>query len=104
MNLFMNYATILSGYLVANHFVGEKLSSLQFWIMTITYSIFILATLSMEFIVLQNLIGIAERIYEGETLEPKLVSSYLLTITMLVVFIGSLLFAYSIRSQVGDDT
>ena len=107
-NASVNYATILSGYLVANYFVGRKLSSLQFWIMSTAYSIFILATVSQVFGNIDGANRVLEQLHELNGVlpvsEPNPILNYLMTIVMLAVFMASLLFAYSIRSQKDDDT
>ncbi len=42
----MNYISILSGYLLASYFLGNKISKAQFVILTLTYSVIMLLTAS----------------------------------------------------------
>lgn len=118
MDQFMNYVTILSGYLAASYFAGKKLKLLQFCLTSATYSLFMFISISNEVLAAQQGASILELILEdemspltvlvreGKMLEPSAIINftYVMAAAMYIVFIGSLVFAYSMRKRDSGDT
>ena len=45
----MNFVSILSGYLLATYFLGNKINSTQYYILTLSYLAVMLATVMASF-------------------------------------------------------
>ena len=100
----MNFITILSGYLLASHYLGNKLNTLQFWIMTMVYALAIGVTVGATYTKMTEMIIIEDLITAMDGfLTPTIgtVYQYRLVVSSayLLAFIGSIYFAFKSRSR-----
>jgi hypothetical protein len=100
----MNFISILSGYLLANHFLGSRINTSQFVIMTITYTFVMCLTTLATYNAIEQY-HLAERTLNE--LDRSWVStvdrgSYLmlpLAIALVITYLGSLYFSLTSRRQ-----
>ena len=106
---FMNYISILSGYLIASYFLGSKLKLTQFVILTVGY-IYIMVTNTFAVLTQYNLIFEAEfalqkmdRTWQSQYLlsnaDNGLTLKYLAVIAQILVTIGSVYFSLKCRGR-----
>jgi len=98
----MNFISILSGFLLANHFLGQKINTIQFTIMLLTYTVVMLVTG----------VGIQDAIAELYSAERALAEmsrtwstnqtgeqTLPINVTLILTYIGSIYFAFTTRKQ-----
>ena len=106
---FMNFISILSGYLLASYFLGIKITISQFVILTVAY-IFIMATNTFAIIITYNQIFETEiaLLELGRTWESQyslsginngLAIKYPAAILQVAIIIGSVYFAIKSRGR-----
>ena len=107
-NYVMNFVSILSGFLLANHFLRNKITTSQFIIMTLTYTfVMLLITFAMyqanrEWFLAEQTLGKIDRSwgsinYQDGTMAIPMV------IAMLVAYCGSIYFALTSRRRHGSE-
>lgn len=102
-NCLINFVSIMSGYLLANYILGNKLSAVQFAILTMVY------TAAMAMIIIANYNGFMEWFSAEQVLLtmdrtwPALHRGGNVVVpvsfTYLAAYFGSLYFAYTTRRQ-----
>ena len=108
---FMNFISILSGYLLACYFLGGKIKLSQFLILTLAYA-FIMMTNTFAVIITYNQIFETEvalqelgRTWESQyslsNIDDGLAIKYPAALSQIVILIGSIYFA--IMSRVRDE-
>ena len=108
---FMNFISILSGYLLACYFLGAKINLSQFLILTLAYT-FIMITNTFSVIItynqlfetevaLQELGRTWESQYSLSNIDDGLAIKYPAAIAQIVILIGSIYFA--VMSRVRDE-
>jgi hypothetical protein len=108
---FMNFISILSGYLLACYFLGGKIKLSQFLILTLAYT-FIMITNTFSVIItynqlfetevaLQELGRTWESQYSLSNIDDGLAIKYPAALAQIVILIGSIYFA--IMSRVRDE-
>ena len=102
-SMVMNFISILSGFLLANHFLGSKINSVQFLVMLLTYTVVMLVTAAGVYIAILNFESTERALAELSRSWPsnQKVSDIdiLVSITLLVTYLGSLLFAFTSRGR-----
>jgi hypothetical protein len=99
----MNFISILSGFLLANHFLGSKINNAQFTIMLLMYTIVMLVTGSgmyvqiLDFDSTEHVLAAIDRSWPSNQVTGGL--NIVVPITLLVTYIGSLLFAFTARKH-----
>jgi hypothetical protein len=107
----MNYISILSGYLLASYFLGNKISKAQFVILTLTYSVIMLLTASATVINFSEVFAIEIKLQEISRTFPSQkitqtgieteIVRYIIATTQALTFLGSIYFSLiSRRSEV----
>lgn len=101
IGVYMNYITMLSGYLIASHFIAKNLTKLQFSIMNTVYT-----AVSILIVLVFN-----RAIYQAEVVASKLLEidrvlvfenpignlGYASSFTIVVMYFVSIVFAFSVR-------
>jgi hypothetical protein len=106
---FMNFISILSGYLLASYFLGIKITFSQFVILTVAY-IFIMATNTFAIIITYNQIFETEiallelgRTWDSQYslsgINDGLAIKYPAAILQIAIIIGSVYFAIKSRGR-----
>lgn len=99
----MNFISIVSGFLLANHFLGRKITSAQFYVMTLAYTYVILITIvgcynaTINFNLVEQTLGEMDRTFP--TTYGEDIFSIPQTIAMIMTFFGSLYFAHTSRKR-----
>lgn len=98
----MNFISILSGFFLANHFLGYKINIAQFIIMILTYTVVMLVTA----IGTQDAI---EELYSAEIALTEMKRTWVsnqtedysvtINITFFLTYLGSIYFALTARKQ-----
>ena len=105
----MNFISILSGYLLANHFLGSRISTAQFIIMTATYTFAMGLTTSATFNALEKY-HLAERALNeldrtwASTVEGASYLVWPLMIALVITYFGSLYFSLASRRHHARET
>jgi hypothetical protein len=108
---FMNFISILSGYLLACYFLGGKIKLSQFLILTLAYAFImmtntfaVITTYNQIFeteVALQELGRTWESQYSLSNIDDGLAIKYPAALSQIVILIGSIYFA--IMSRVRDE-
>jgi hypothetical protein len=99
----MNFVSILSGYLLANHFLGHKITRMQFIIMTLTYSFVMLLTTAavyqavQEWFLAEQILSKIDRSWESVDRDGTLAIP--MVVSLLITYCGSLYFAFTSRKR-----
>ncbi|MEQ9006415.1 MAG: hypothetical protein RLP12_00920 [Ekhidna sp.] len=99
--VYMNYITLLSGYLIASYFIVKNLTKLQFSIMNLVYTaVAALTLLTFDRAINQADVVSAKLLESGATLvfqNPIVHLGNVSLVTIVVMYIVSLIFSFSIR-------
>ena len=100
--LIMNFVTILSGYLIASHYLARKITVGQFSIMTTVYTITMLVTIYAAYERMQESSMLINAIREIDGLwKPSIqddAANVVVLAAFLLSFIGSIYFALKSRA------
>ena len=106
--LIMNFVAILSGYLIASHYLGRQITIIQFIIMTTVYSISMLITIYAAYERMQEAVMLTNAIREVEGLwEPDFQQNSANVIVLsafFLSFVGSVYFAFASRFRKNINT
>ncbi len=105
----MNFISILSGYLLANHFLGSRINTAQFVIMTVTYTFIMCLTAVATYHAIE-LYHLAEVALEEldrswvSTINRDTTMGLQLVMALAVTYLGSLYFSLTSRRQYAERT
>lgn len=108
IGVYMNYITMLSGYLIASYFIAKNLTKLQFSILNVVYTaVAILTLLTFNRAIYQSEV-VFSKLSESETTlvfqNPIVSLGNVSSLTIIVMYIVSIIFAFSIRKGVISST
>ena len=101
IGVYMNYITMLSGYLIASYFIAKNLTKLQFTILNVVYTaVAVLTLLTFNRAIYQSEVVFAKISDSAATLvfqNPIVNLGNVSSLTIIVMYIVSIIFAFSIR-------
>lgn len=98
---FINFISVLSGYLIANYFVASKLTTFQYWLMNLVYTTLNALFIYLEFEILTRWWLMQEELIRAgpsvDMPEVGYLAVFSLLLIMILIFAGSLVFSLSCR-------
>ena len=104
-SLFMNFVTFLSGYMIANHYIGAQISKAQFGVLNSIYSVLVLSVASAMYTLTHNQAAVSARLREiDRTIDISLPTSFIppelmVSVLIALMYSGSIYFAFTARKK-----